>query len=79
MDDNNYVLTKKMKIFAILSFALTFIFMIFFMVSVLVIQNEILIIIFSILFFLSVLFEAVVLFKIIGVWYKNYTKKYKGL
>ncbi len=79
MDDYKYTLTKKMKIFGGLSVVLAFIFMILFMVSVLVIKNNVCIIIFSILFFLSVLFEAVVLFKIIAVWYKNYTQKYRGL
>ncbi|MCR5706520.1 MAG: hypothetical protein K6G48_06975 [Acholeplasmatales bacterium] len=77
--NGGYTVTKKMKIAAGVTFLVTFIFMIFFLVSVLAIKNNVVIIIATILFVGSVLVEGYVLLKILGVWYKNYTEKYKGL
>lgn len=82
MEDKNsegYVVTKKMKVNSLVAFLLVFVTMIFFMASILAIKNTPTIIVAAILFGASVVYEFVVLCKILGVWYKNYTEKYRGL
>ena len=79
MKNGGYTVTKKMKITAGITLLVSFVFMIFFLASVLAIKNNAVIIISIILFIGSVLVEAVVLFKILAVWYNVYVNKYKGL
>ena len=79
MKNGGYTVTKKMKITAGITLLVSFIFMIFFLASVLAIKNNTVIIISIILFIGSVLVEAVVLFKILAAWYNVYVNKYKGL
>ena len=79
MKNGGYTVTKKMKITAGITLLVSFIFMIFFLASVLAIKNNTVIIISIILFIGSVLVEAVVLFKILAAWYNIYVNKYKGL
>ena len=79
MKNGGYTVTKKMKITAGITLLVSFVFMIFFLASVLAIKNNAVIIISIILFIGSVLVEAVVLFKILAAWYNVYVNKYKGL
>lgn len=79
MKNGGYTVTKKMKITAGITLLVSFVFMIFFLASVLAIKNNAVIIISIILFIGSVLVEAVVLFKILATWYNVYVNKYKGL
>jgi hypothetical protein len=79
MKNGGYTVTKKMKITAGVTLLVSFVFMIFFLASVLAIKNNAVIIISIILFIGSVLVEAVVLFKILAAWYNVYVNKYKGL
>ena len=79
MKNGGYTVTKKMKITAGVTLLVSFVFMIFFLASVLAIKNNAVIIISIILFIGSVLVEAIVLFKILAAWYNVYVNKYKGL
>ena len=79
MKNGGYTKKKKMKITAGITLLVSFVFMIFFLASVLAIKNNAVIIISIILFIGSVLVEAVVLFKILAAWYNVYVNKYKGL
>lgn len=74
-----YQITKKMKIMAFIAFPLSFILMVLFLLSILVIKNNVVIIIFTVLFVASMLFEGYVIILFLKKWYKNYTDKYNGL
>lgn len=78
MADNEYKITRKMKILAGISIPLAAITMILFLVAVYT-KNKPFVIVTMILFILAMTFELVFFSYFMKEWYKTYKEKYKGL